>query len=165
VPTEPDNDLQNLLEQLTGQRSPMQRSEVPPPVVTRVAIPPQSQRPQAARVAIRQQAKVVRPVPARTAPPPIPAQSRQQSATFESASPFSAPATASSVAVSVHPKELGVNLPKMRLPSIRMPSVNLQRATAKGSRIAWIRSPQSLRHTMIGRMILDPPKALESSPR
>lgn len=154
-----DNDLKDLLEQLTGQSlpTPPPPKPVPPPVSTRVAVP-QQQRPSDL---VRRQIQVTRrPVTTRSIPPPVP---NSKYETWNS--PVSEPATAMATPVSVHARELSVNLPKTRLPSIRLPSINLQRPTANAGRVAWIKSPQSLRQSMIARMVLDPPKAVDFSLR
>ncbi len=155
-----DSDLGRLLEQLTGQpmipSQPVPRPP-PPPAPQRAATPLQAQRRPAQRADVRS-------ATVRKMPPPVPAQMAQRpSPVAPEEWKFSAPATASAVAVSVHAKELSVNLPKMRMPIFRLPSVNLQRATERPTRTSWIKAPQSLRQNMIGRMILDPPKALDFS--
>jgi hypothetical protein len=184
APSSLDSELKNLLEQLTGQTMPSQsapppprpRPAAPPPVPSRVFAAQQSQR--RASMAMPMQQKTARQVSAAgqpyagqrtgqsggtrpSAPAFRPMPATRQPTPFETQESAMPLPIVSAAAVSVHAKELSVNLPKMSLPSIRLPSVNLQHATARATRISWIRSPQSLRRMMTARFVLDPPRAFE----
>jgi hypothetical protein len=157
-----DNDLKNLLAQLTGESVPAaQPPAQPPPVPTRLQPPARSlqqQRAQRPRPAIARAQNQPQQQQPRAAPPRTVAPAATATA---SSSPITAPAM-----VSFRSRDFNANMPKLRLPSIRLPSANLtQSGTGRSRRLDWLREPGTLREVMIARLALDPPKALENLPR
>lgn len=162
-PSPVEADLKTLLEQLTGQPAPPPVARPVPPPVRHQPPPPLPQDATMEQVRAQSQQLKNRLKQQRAArspqPPPTP-QAAYELRTLETAA---APTPVAPADLSIAMKSFNVSLPKSRLPKMRSAPSSPMRATAEGQRLAWLKSPKSLRQAMVARLVLDPPKALEEA--